>query len=331
MATFPKKTIGLAQLEKLLETYIHTYEDFSTTILQLENEGVLTMVQSKGRTSRTPSLAFHYRIDKSLLSTDFHKELQHYRQLLHPAINLDIYYSKDPSIWAQDLPFLQKIDHYLKRHGFPTEEVPAPERSYELVGDEKWIVEKAGKELLERVGLYEKLKIIPVSEPLMFAINPLKLLEKVQYHLIVENKTTYQGLLPTLTETVFSTLIYGSGKTVIKSIEQFPLQYPVQAEHVFYYFGDIDREGILIWHSLHKRQPAKPATGFYQACLQKPPACGKDYQKEHKEALSEFLTYFSNNVQLEIQALLKSGMYHPQETLKTKELQQIWREYDWTS
>ncbi|WP_040209093.1 Wadjet anti-phage system protein JetD domain-containing protein [Neobacillus jeddahensis] len=331
LAAFSKKTISLSELETITKSFFQTYEEFSQTLLTFEQENILTMVQSKGRTTRIPSLAFQYRINKNLIVKDYHLELQHYRRILHTSINLDEYYRKDPSLWHQDLPYLLKIHEYVTTYGFPAEAVPAPERSFELVEDEKWIVEKGGKEVLECIGLYERLKIIPVSEPLMFAINPIKLDEQDQYHLIVENKTTYQGLLPAIKDTVFSTLIYGSGKTVVKSIEQFSMQYPINANHHFFYFGDIDYEGISIWHSLNKRQPAQPAIRFYQHCLEKRPAEGKAYQRPQKEALEHFLPFFPRHEQAQIQLLLEKGLYHPQETLKTRELQQIWRETDWIS
>ncbi|MGG5254098.1 Wadjet anti-phage system protein JetD domain-containing protein [Neobacillus sp. SM06] len=329
--TMKRKTIGLSDLEKLLKPYFHTYEEFAKTVLHFEQENILVMVKSKGRNHRSPSLAFQYRIQKSELMSDYHKELQYYRSIFHPSIILDEYYREDPAIWKSDLPFLKKIDHYLKIHSFPKEQVPAPERSFEIVGDEKWIIEKGGKEILEKTELMPQLKIIPVSEPLMFAINPSKLNEKNQYHLIVENKTTYQGLLPVLTETDFSTLIYGSGKAVIKSIEQFPMQYPIAANHQFFYFGDLDKEGISIWFSLHNKRAAILALPFYTACLEKKAAIGKEYQTEHSTAIEQFLAFFSTELQTEIRLLLAAGKYHPQETLKTKELQKIWRESDWTS
>lgn len=331
-ATFKKKTIGLTELEKMLKPYVHTYEEFAQTILQLEQEDILMMVKAKGRTNRTPSIAFQYRINKSELTGDYHKELQHYRSMLQPSIIMDEYYRLDPSVWKNDLPFLLKIDQYLKHFSFPIDQVPAPERSFALVGDEKWIVEKGGKEILERIGLFTLLKVIPVSEPLMFGINPNKINEKNQFHLIVENKTTYQGLLPVLTETIFSTLIYGAGKAVVKSIEQFPMQYPIKANHEFFYFGDIDREGILIWYSLNHKQPLKLALPFYLKCMEKKASVGKEYQKEHHMALEQFLAFFpTKELQEQIRSMLANGKYHPQETLKTRELQQIWRELDWTS
>jgi hypothetical protein len=329
LSIHPNKTITLPQMQKFMTPYFNTYEEFSKAVLQLEAEEVLTMVKSKGRTSRTPSLALQYRIDKSLLSAHHHKELQYFRNILHTSISLDDYYRKDPSIWQFDLPFIQKIDDYIKTHGFPLEPVPAPERSFELVGDEKWLTEKDGKELLERVGLFERMMIIPVSEPLMFAIHPNKINCDVQLHLIVENKTTYQGLLPALCETEFSTLIYGCGKSVIKCIEQFSLQYPVEADHHFFYFGDLDREGILIWHLLNKRREVALALPFYRACLNKPQVKGKGYQREQVDAQELFLTYFSRDEQTAICDLLGEGMYYPQETLKTRELQTIWRDSDW--
>ncbi|TWI58189.1 Wadjet anti-phage system protein JetD domain-containing protein [Halalkalibacter nanhaiisediminis] len=329
LATYPKRTITLTQLEELIKPYIHTYEQFADTILQLESEEVLGMVKAKGRTARTPSLALQYRIDKSLLAMNHHKELQRFRNLLHPSINIDDYYRKDPSIWQNDLATILKVDEYIKTYSFPSEQVPAPERSFEIVGDEKWLVEKGGKELLERIGVFNKLKIIPVSEPLMFAINPTNIQNSIQLHLIVENKTTYQGLLPALVETEFSTLIYGSGKSVIKSIEQFAIQYPLEADHQFFYFGDLDREGLMIWYSLTKRQPVHVALPFYLACLAKEAVAGKDYQREHIEALEVFLLFFLPKQQDVIRMLLAEGKYYPQEILKTQELQMIWREADW--
>lgn len=50
------------------------------------------MVKSKGRTTRTPSLAFQYRIHKSRFIEDYHHELQRYQNRLHPAIQLNAYY-----------------------------------------------------------------------------------------------------------------------------------------------------------------------------------------------------------------------------------------------
>lgn len=63
LAVYQKKTISLPELEKMLNPYIQTYEEFAISILQLEKANILTMVKTKGRTTRTPSLAFQFYDD----------------------------------------------------------------------------------------------------------------------------------------------------------------------------------------------------------------------------------------------------------------------------
>ncbi|QTN01143.1 hypothetical protein ERJ70_18750 [Sediminibacillus dalangtanensis] len=280
LALYPKKTIDINTLQELSSPFFDSYEAFANEVIALENLGILTMVKSKGRSPRKPSVALHYRINSAKLKKGHHHSIQQYRVQFHSAINLDYYYQQDPKQWQKDLPYLQKIDQYIKMKGFPKEAIPAPERSYEIAGDEKWITEKKGKELLERVRVFDKMQVMPVSDPLQFAINPGQIQTPTQRHLIVENKTTYQGLLPAIKQTAFATLIYGKGKAIIQSIEQFDRQYPVAASHQFFYFGDIDREGIAIWHNLAKKVEMRLALPFYRKCLEKQPAQGKEYQRQ---------------------------------------------------
>src|SRR5699024_7116807 len=115
---------------------------------------------------------------------------------------------------------------------------------------------------------------------------------KRHLHLIVENKTTYQALLPVLTQTEFSTLIYGSGYKIVKSIENVDHQLPLQGKQRFYYFGDLDRAGITIWNNLNHRKPAVPAYPFYHACLQKTAVPGKTNQRPDPKALQAFFPFF---------------------------------------
>ncbi|PAV30771.1 hypothetical protein CIL05_03345 [Virgibacillus profundi] len=327
LLTFKRKTITIDELEKLIPATI-TYEEFSALILQLEQEYVLQIIKSKGRNQRTPSLAYHYRINKHQLNRAYHQQLQAYRLKFNDAIDLDAYFHLNHTTWVADLPYLEKVNTYIEKNGFPIENIPAPERSYELVYDEKWIEQK-GSEVLKRINLWNTMKILPVSDPLMLAINPNTITEENHLHIIVENKTTYQALLPVLPSSSFSTLIYGSGNKIPKSIENFSNQYPVEGNHRFFYFGDIDQSGITIWHSLHRREPATPALPFYQACLHKTGAHGKTNQRPNDKALTAFLDHFPKKQRHIILDLLDRGAYYPQEVLKTKELQTICLETDW--
>lgn len=326
---YKKKTIFLTDLEKMVGKQPLRYVTFAEEILKLEEEDILQMVKAKGRNRNTPSLAYQYRINRALLNKDYHAELHRHRFKFDHSMNLDAYFSLDETTWTNDLPYLEKINTYITENGFPEAEAPAPERSFELVGDEKWLVEGQGSEVLARIDLWEKFKIMPVSDPLMFAVHPALINQETHLHLIVENKTTYQALLPILTNTVFTTLIYGSGNKITKSIENFPNQLPIEGRHTFYYFGDIDQSGITIWHSLNIRREVLPATPFYQACLQKNAAFGKTNQRPNEKALEEFLQFFPATVKEKIRKLLADGAYYPQEVLKTSELQAIWEGAAW--
>lgn len=328
---YKQKTITLEKLEEASLNLGTTYEDFCIDMHRLEELGVLQPIVSKGRSLRPEGFGNAYRIHRHLLLEDHHKTLQKYRLLFHEALDLSSYYALSEEAFFKDLTYLEKLNAYLRTQGLPEEGAPAPLRSYALVGNEKWIQEEGGKELLTRVGLYDALRIYPVADPLMFAIHPESFRRDQHLHLIVENKTTFEGLLPVLRETAFSTLLYGQGKAILKSIELFPLQCPLEGTHQFLYFGDLDREGILIYHLLRKRWPVALALPFYEACLQKPATQGKTYQKEKTETMEEFFASFSPAKQNQLKSLLEDGFYYPQEILSTKELQDLWRTTAWTT
>jgi len=326
-----QKTVSLEKLEEASLSLGATYEDFCIDMRHLEALGVLQRIASKGQSLRPEGFGNGYRIHRHFLLEDHHKTLQKYRLLFHEAMDLSAYYALAKEAFFKDLPYLEKLNTYLSTQGLPEEGAPAPLRSYALVGNEKWIQEEGGKELLTRVGLYDALRIYPVADPLMFAIHPESFQRAHHLHLIVENKTTFEGLLPVLRETTFSTLLYGQGKAILKSIELFPLQCPLEGTHRFLYFGDLDREGILIYHLLRKRWPVALAVPFYEACLQKAATRGKTYQKENTEAMEEFFASFSPAKQAHIKALLEDDFYYPQEILTAKELQHLWRNTPWTT
>lgn len=334
LQSLKKVTVSLEEIESIVQPC--TYEEFSRSVLELEADGILQMVQIQGRTGKQPSLAYQYRVQKNRLKEDTHKEIHRARLNLHPFINLDAYYSLKSSIWEEDRPFIERIDAYLKKNMLPSTPAPEPERSFELVADEKWITEKQGKELLIRIGLWDKLLIIPVDDPLMFAVNPYSITNAIHRHLIVENKTTYQALLQALPDVPFTTLIFGGGYRVTKSIELLPMQLPLRdAVHEFYYFGDIDKEGIHIWHLFNERvlalfgRPASLALPFYRACLSREFASGKETQRDFEQALQAFVSHFTEEERMIISRCLAADGYFPQEILPTHELCTIWRHTAW--
>jgi len=326
-----KKTILLSELEQLVGGQT-SYEDFALIINALEQKGIITAVKQQGYNQKTIPLANAYRIFHSKIPADYLQEIERLHFTLHPLIKLEAYYSLGASEWENDRPYILLLNDFLKEKGLPTNEATAPERSYALVGDEKWIDEKDGKKLLERVGLWSGMKIVYLPDPLMLAVNQLWLPqgEETSLHLVVENKTTFHALLDFLPDTNFYSLIYGAGWKITADIFMLDKQLGLKnRKQCIYYFGDLDYEGVSIWHTLNMRYPALPALPFYSALLSRPAARGKENQVCNEEALAHFLTCFSAPEQEIIRDILGNGGYYPQEALSRMELGAIWRNASW--
>ncbi|SDE25691.1 hypothetical protein SAMN02799630_05009 [Paenibacillus sp. UNCCL117] len=381
-----KVTVELEQLERVFAGQAVDYEAFADGVLQLERDGVLEPVKAHGRNGKLPALGYQYRIRRQSIREEYVRRLHRYGITLHPLIRVDRYYGMSEEDWERDWPYIGQIDSFLKRSDLPEREAPAPERSFELTGDEKWITEKGGQSLLERLGLWAKLRILPVSDPLMLAVNPAAFrmhaeagagrMQKpgehspdsewldgpeallpsgrtghggeqpggfprqpagnggqlrLHRHLIVENKTTFQGLIGVLPETAFTTLIYGCGRKIVGNLGMLTLQVPMaDGESVLYYFGDIDTEGIRIWHELRQRHRVRLAVPFYTACLEKEPVAGKENQRRKDEATAAFCSELPEGLGRLAAERLSEGYYWPQEILSSAELVTIWRTEPWS-
>ena len=323
---FKKAFITLSELEEIVGRP-ETFEEFAILVQQLIDENLLLPVKSSGQTAQTPRLHYKYKILKHSAKKMLREMIERLQLTLHPTISLDVYYRLTQQQLEQDIPYLEKINHSITTDGLPTVPAPAPERSQQLVGDEKWIQYKGGRRVLERLGLWTNMQIVDVKEPLRFAVNPLNIGRSTHVHLIIENKTTYEALLPALSSTCFTTLIYGAGFEIVGSFSLFDKQLPLpNAHHVFYYFGDIDFSGISIWYLLKNQHPIQLALPFYEAALNN---TGKPIPKQQlidEEAIQVFIGQLSERMKEQCQQLLDKRFYVSQEVLVTTALQEIWRE-----
>jgi len=241
-------------------------------------------------------------------------------------IKLDAYFSQTASRWQKDLPYIEKIHDFLTQQGIPQEEATAPERSFQLVGDEKWLDEKGGRKLLDTIGVWDLLKISALPDPLMLAVNISRFHENrnVCNHLIVENKTTFYAIQPILTKTPYTSLIYGAGWKVASGLGNLSAQLGLghEIEQRYEYFGDLDHEGIAIWHMLFEKWKVVPAVYLYQALLKQRPSAGKVTQAARVQAVRQFISFLPINEGELVQRLLQSGQYLPQEALEAERLRE---------
>jgi len=321
--------ISLSDLEGQADAEA-AYTSFSQTVQQLMEEGYLVPIKKHGYNTKEPPLPLTYRIQKSLFTQPLKQEIQSYQLLSHQSIVLDHYFKSSESKWRRDLPYIHKVNEFLKNHGILHEEASAPERSYQIMGDEKWIDEKGGKKFLEDISVWQLMKISSVPDPLMLAINPERFLHSSKsYHLIVENKATYYALLPVLSELNYTTLVYGAGWKIVSGIENHLRQIGYSSKssaNVYHYFGDLDHEGISIWNVLYEKMGAVPAASLYQSMLLKSYGKGKETQRVNVEALAHFLLFFPEHDQAVITRLLAQGFYIPQEALSIEALRNHVRE-----
>lgn len=329
LSKYTGRTVSLVEIERVVPGRVE-YQLFADAVQQLMEEGILVPIGARGTNQAQSALPNGYRVKKERLKADFFEEIRNRQLLLHPLIQLDFYFKGTKALWRKEEQWLDKMQDYLSIYGLPEIEASIWERSYEIMGDEKWISESGGRAFLQRMGIFEKLKIVDLIEPLMFALNPRRIQDARCYHLIVENKTTFDALAEVLPETAFLTLIYGAGKCFLNSITQLESQLHMPyAEHELFYFGDLDLEGIKIWYLLNKRRRASLALPFYRALLGKRCNQGKINQRKDEKAYQEFSACFSSEEQQAIQLIFKNQSYYPQEALTTQEVQDIGRTTWW--
>jgi len=324
LLSYDKKTISLSELEEMTSDQHLEHEEMEKPIESLEHAGYIEKMEMR----EGNSTHCQYVINRNRLIQTSRQLIKSNQNRLHSSIELDAYFELDAETFERDLPYLEKISTYIEQNDFPQDVAPPEVRSLELVQNKKWITEENGAELLDRIGLWGKMKIGRNSDPLMFAVHPQRVQHNFQFHLVVEDQAVYEALLPVLEQTDFSTLIYGNGKGIIESIGNFSKQFPVEARHVFFYFGNISQTGIEIWHEVNKRQKMIPALPFYQACLNEKVE-ERANQLSNEQAIKKFLSYFNENEQVNIRALLSNGGVYPQEIMETEEFQEIWTETSW--
>ena len=305
------------------------YIEYADIIVKLVNQGYLKTVKAAGYNNKSINLPNEFYIESKKINANYYFELEKFSLKYGEFFTLDYYFKKSEKKWLEDKDKINMIFEYLKLNGFPFFYATAQERSYDLVGDEKWIDFKGGIKLINALNIKEKLLIQNQNEPAMFAVSSKFIKSNLYKHLIVENKAVYYRLLDLLNETNFSTLIYGAGWRVISGIKDFNKQFPFDGEHEFYYFGDIDYEGIKIYKSINDILEVSLATPFYNILLNEKESYGKHNQVKDIDAQDFFIQNFSNSLELlEKIKLLDSSNYWPQEGLSKIQLKKAWENLD---
>lgn len=292
------------------------------------DSGKIKPVKASGTNGKSPALYREYWLAEE--KKDYENLREELKYQLVPLISVD-YYLTHPEAYEQDREWVLRLNAYLKnRRELLQRPESVNERSFEIWNREKFLSREQGKKILKRCGLEpDFLNIYGTTEPLSYYSHTRTVPQKL---LILENKDTFYSMRRHLlekNETILGerigTLIYGAGKGIWKSFQDFELcvePYMKAKGNQIYYFGDLDHEGIGIYESLaelsegiRKITPFVPA---YEAMLKKAAQAGQmpaEKERQNRNIKELFFSYFTKEQITEMRRILEAGTYIPQEIL----------------
>jgi hypothetical protein len=325
-------------LDSLMESYSGLdYNEIYKAVVGRIEAGELKPVKSAGVNGMKPALPVSYWVETE--EADYSEILDELKFKLNPMLNIE-YYKKFPQKYEQDRIYILRLSDYLSNRSKLLETKESMnERSFEIFGREKFFQQEGGLSLCARLGVSRQmLNFYDTAEPLAYySANR----ETPQNMLIIENMDTFYDLRShmrngnlSICGTKFSTIIYGAGKSAYKSLAYYA---ECAEEHLkceknsFYYFGDLDYEGILIYEHIiangekngQERLPLFAKA--YEKMIEKAQIMGFDRlpltkEKQNTNIGVVFLNQFSEDIKTKILDILHSGRYIPQEILN---------EHDW--
>lgn len=326
------KRISLEEIENQykIEHYSKLYEQ----IMLLIRSKKIKPVYASGKNGKKPALYKEYwRLEEQEDNSQYMDELSYF-------FVSDIettYYLNHIKQYKEDRKWLLLLNQYLKTNR-KSLEIPKSmnERSFEIWQREKFLKEEQGKKILKRCGIaIEKLNIYETTEPLAYYTATKKVPQNI---LILENKDTFFSMrrrlisgANTILGVEIGTLVYGAGKGIIRSFQDFSLcaePYMRERDNRIYYLGDIDYEGIRIYECLvrvfESECVIEPFMEGYVKMLQRAQKIGINQLPDMKVGQNSniddiFRRYFKEQEFLYIRDILEQGKYIPQEILSIED------------
>lgn len=311
-----------------------SYAEEAEYIMDLISKGRVAPVKSSGTNGKKPAMYRRYWLFTG--ERDYSDLLEELRYRLSPRIDIE-FYRRHPDIYEKERDLVLKLDGYITEK---TAELSIPlsenERSYAIWGMEKFLSGRqdstsgiSASNLLRHCGITaDELNTYRTTEPMAYYTR-----EKTspQNLLILENLDPFYGMRKHLMsgkKDIFDiridSLIYGGGKRVsafFEGFESFAEPYMKDPDNIFYYFGDLDHEGIGIYEAFSARMKGRlalmPFCEAYIAMLEgvsekELPFAKKGQNQNHT---GEFFTFFKDEEKEKMQKILDSGRYIPQEKL----------------
>lgn len=320
-----KKNIALEELKKIY--YKKDYLLFAEHIRKLEDMEILEPVRSSKTNGKKPALFQKYRILPEKADTDIYLEELKYK--ICPKLDIS-YYIKHIEVYMKEREWVLALNRFLLEQPEQLEvAISKNERSFQIWCYEKFL-DKEGKNVLNHLKFpMEQLNIYGTSEPLAYFSYEKKPKQNV---LLIENRDTFCTIRKIMLEQgnvlfgiPIGTVIYGAGKRMYKSYEDFDLSvepYVSDKRNKILYFGDMDYEGIGIYEKvceiLSTKYEVKLFVDVYKRMLEKAKLCitlPDMKERQNNNIKGDFFEVFTVEEQEKMKEILNGGKYIPQEIL----------------
>jgi hypothetical protein len=324
---FEGKRIEEKDIRNLM--HIDDYNLYYQIVMIFVEEELLRPIIASGSNGLNPALHKRYQVIK--IDKSFDCYLGEIKKL-HPIFNIEGYLGS-PFKYSNDREFVLKLNEFFRyRTSLLEEPASINERSFQIFGIEKMI--KNNPVFRSIIGFNANLdgflNMYNAPEPFFeHVINDS--MDLTQYNiLIVENKDTWYSLRKIMSngnnrigDLSIDCLLYGEGKKITRKKDS--LTEYTQANYgdklvEYFYFGDLDMEGIGIFENLitaNSDLNIYLMKELYVDMLNEAKGIilPKSSEQQQVSGGNVFFSYFDEDQMIEIKDLLYKGIYIPQEIL----------------
>lgn len=332
ISSYSKKVIELDEIEKIYKT--ESYKELCKVVDGLIKEERLLPVINSGGNGKNPTLYKKYRILEK--NEDNSELLDEINYKLSTKFSIE-YYKNHLDKYKEHRDYILKLSDFItNKQSLLSKTISMNERAFQIWGREKFLQKEGGKTIVKNLGVnLEDLNYYDTSEPLAYYSKSKETPQKI---LIIENKDTYYTMRRHLIEggeDIFgedvSTLIYGGGKNINKAFNDYKISveaYVSDSRNKILYFGDLDYEGIIIYEGLYelfgKEYNMSPFISGYEKMIDKAKEeaifLPETKEGQNKNISEIFLSEFHDDYRVEIEKILRDGLYIPQEIVSIIDL-----------
>lgn len=252
-----KKTITYEELKSLLQ--IREHSEIASIVNEAIGYNLLCGVKASPKTYQLPQISQKYAIIKQV--ADNNQLIEDIKVRFYYAFKKD-YYLRNPEEYQTNRDVIHALcDYFKEKKALLSIPLSCNERSFEIFGNEKLLLEKSTLDVLRNLGLSlsDSLNTYKTPEPFFYSKNPRS---KGNNVLIIENKDTWYTMKNVIKDGYdvlgfdFRYLIYGEGRKILSSFDDVVHNETfkdVCSDLNYYYFGDIDYDGIDILDSLSNK------------------------------------------------------------------------------